>query len=78
MMSSPKEKSFENITKKLKNVYKIFVTFELIMQIWCPSRFRIPRTKKNHFIYEERQTGSVKMSSIIRPSLYEQAYLDLK
>ena len=33
-----------------RNVVKIVVTFELIMQFWCPSRFTILRTIGNHFI----------------------------
>ena len=33
-----------------KNVVKIFVTFELIIQFWCPSRYRILRTIHSLFI----------------------------
>ena len=41
------------------------VTFEPIMQHWCPSRFRIPRTIYTHSIYKKRQNVILLPLSII-------------
>ena len=38
-----------------KNIVKIVLTFELIMQFWCPSRFRILTIILPTLFYEERQ-----------------------